>query len=94
MTLRICPWVFGHDLCPPNARQPPLESSDRDGFVWASPLVVPAADWQTCTWSMSSWRFARTGLRESDLGISMRCVNSMSDDIVVFFEVALSLNKG
>ena len=44
------------------------------------------------------WDFKKTfstaqAQRESDLGISMKCVNSMSDDIVAF-EVAFSLDRG
>ena len=50
--------MFGRELCPPDARQAPLKSSQSDGFVLM------------CTRSMLSWRFARAGYRDSDMGIS------------------------
>ena len=84
MSIRICPWAFGHDLCLGNARRPPLEPSQSDGFVRVSPIVVPDGDKFMCTQSNRESDFARAGLRESDLGISMRRVKSMSHDIVVF----------
>ena len=63
-------------------RQPPLESSNNDGFVGVSPLVVPAADWEICTRSNHESDFAQAGSSEIDLGIS-KVLNSLSDDIVV-----------